>query len=587
MDRADGLKSDTYGSSKDFDSAVGGNIAKQTHLHETEDLGKSGDINSLCSGRRLYQQNIAEEELLLSTYQQEQQLQLFSHFRTLDDLYLDFVSPPFQLSGKEISKVVSFQSEDLKVIKSKKEKAIISPSASLRILKNYGNRFQRLNGEKINLPGNDIVSTKVSDQKLSAGAIIRLAGEKFIQSCSQMVDEVLVVDHSYPNSFLGLSDEEMKDVELLQCLLASAEKVAQQQFDRASKDLNQCDDSSSDKGTPIQRLVYYFSEALREKIDRETGKVTLKGLGKKWLLELEEAMMSPNPTCISVYQNVPFVQVSVFTGVQTVVDNVAKARKVHVIYLEIRGGMHCTVLMSTLAARREYPLEHLKITAIGTRSKPKIVETGKRLISFAQSINLSFSFKIVMVADMLDLNEDLFELDYEEVVVVYSSYLLRTMISWPDRLECLMKVMRNINPCVMVVIESEANHNSPSFVKRFIEAVFFYGAFFDSLEDCMCHDEQNRMIAESMYFSPAIRNIVAAEGEERTMRHVNFNVWRDFFARFGMVEMDLSMLSLNQADMMLKDFACGSSCTLDLDGKSLIIGWKGTPIHSFSAWKFL
>lgn len=68
-------------------------------------------------------------------------------------------------------------------------------------------------------------------------------------------------------------------------------------------------------------------------------------------------------------------------------------------------------------------------------------------------MNLSFSFSVVMVVDMLDLDENLFELDDNEVVAVYSAHFLNTMIGRQDRLECLMRVIRSMNPCVMVVTE--------------------------------------------------------------------------------------------------------------------------------------
>ncbi|KAM7464892.1 hypothetical protein LguiB_012454 [Lonicera macranthoides] len=122
-------------------------------------------------------------------------------------------------------------------------------------------------------------------------------------------------------------------------------------------------------------------------------------------------------------------------------------------------------------------------------------------------MNLSFLFSIVMVKDMLDLNKDLFELDDEETIAVHSSYLLSTMISRPDPFG-----MSN-------------------------EALFFYGSVFDSLEDCMDHGNPNRRKSESIYYSRAIENIVAAKGEERTVRQVNISVWRKFFVRFGMMEL--------------------------------------------------
>lgn len=204
-------------------------------------------------------------------------------------------------------------------------------------------------------------------------------------------------------------------------------------------------------------------------------------------------------------------------------------------------------------------------------------------MSFAQSLNLPFSFNVVNVTDMLDLNEDLFELHTEETVTVYSAYVLSTMIARPDQLECLMKVIQKINPCVMVISEVEANLNSPVFVNRFIEALFFYSAFFDSMEECMDLHDLNRMISKSINFGLAVSNIVVTEGEEiRTVRHVNIsNVWKAFFARVGAVETELSEISLYQASLLIKYFACSNSCTLDLVGSSL------TLVFSTSALKFL
>lgn len=150
-----------------------------------------------------------------------------------------------------------------------------------------------------------------------------------------------------------------------------------------------------------------------------------------------------------------------------------------------------------------------------------------------------------------------------------------------------MRVIKLINPCLMVVPEIEANQNSPIFANRFVEALFFFSVYFDCLVTCMNRNCVNREIVESVYFAEGIRNMVAAEGEERRVRHVKFDVWRAFFVRYGMEEAELSMSSKYQADLILKTFACGTCCTLDMNGKCLLVGWKGTPMHSISVWKFL
>ncbi|KAA8527377.1 hypothetical protein F0562_034908 [Nyssa sinensis] len=540
---------DGYNSSEGFESAEGWNIAKQTHFYGTEDRGELRDNDLFCSDLRFYQDKKTEEGLLLSKCQQEQQR------RILDDLYLDIVSPPFQSHQQEISKLVSFQTENSEPVEPNKEQPFAFPCASFGILQNCGSKFRRSDGEKTNVQTYDTACTESCVLKLSTETIMRHAAEKFIQSSSRRVDNLSIFSHPFNGSFFGYSDKVTKDVGLVQYLLASAEKVGQQQFRLAGKLLNQCDELSSNTGNPVQRIVYYFSEALREKIDRETGRNRLKSFVKKQSPDLEEEMMRTNSTLIAFHQEVPFFQVNQFSGMQAILENVAGARKVHVIDLEIRNGTHCTILMQALAARCECPVELLKITAVGTKSKPKIEETGLRLMSFAQSMNLPFTFNVVMVSDMLDLNEDLFDLEAEEAVAVYSPYFLFSIIARPDRLECFMRMMRSINPCIMVVAEVEANLNSPVFVNRFVETLFFYGAFFDCLEDCMDRNNSNRMISESIYFFHAIQNIVSAEGEERTIRHVNINIWRAFFARFGMTEIELSMSSLYQASLVVKNFA--------------------------------
>ncbi|KAI9181330.1 hypothetical protein LWI28_013900 [Acer negundo] len=138
----------------------------------------------------------------------------------------------------------------------------------------------------------------------------------------------------------------------------------------------------------------------------------------------------------------------------------------------------------------------------------------------------------------------------------------------------------------MVVVESEANHNSPSFVNRFTEALFFYSAYFDSLETCLDQDIETRTTMEEI-LNKGIRSIVAMEGSDRITRSIKIDVWRAFFTRFRMVEIGFSDSCLYQANLVLKRFPYANCLNLDhMNGKSLITGWKGTPIHSLSVWKF-
>ncbi|KAL8481229.1 hypothetical protein ACS0TY_027672 [Phlomoides rotata] len=443
----------------------------------------------------------------------------------------------------------------------------LCPSDSFKILRKYRNRRRKLD------PTSSTTSYFIQPKAamLSTGTIIKLAAEKFI-SLPPLSHHPLKLP----------SDEDSKGVQLVQNLLYCAEKVADNQYERALKFLNPV---SSRNGTPIQRLVFYFSEALLEKIANETGRIVPKhSIHREDALEV---VMFPNmPLQIAFHREFPLAQITKIVGVQAVLDHLSGAKKVHIIDLEIRSGVQWIVLMQALASRNEHFIEHLKITVIGTKWTAMIEETGKQLASFAHSLHLNFSFKIVHVKDIMDLDTTLFDRADDESVSIYASYTLMSIVGRVDRLDHLMAVMRSLRPCAMIVIEIEVNCNSPSFIGRFVESLFFFGAFFDSLADCFKNDETSRVNAESNWFGSSIRNVLTTEGEDRKIRHVDMNVWRAFFARHNLVETELSVSSLDQASMGLHSLPRGSSCTLNMDGKSLILGWNGTPFSSVSAWKF-
>ncbi|KAJ9181812.1 hypothetical protein P3X46_005866 [Hevea brasiliensis] len=492
---------------------------------------------------------------------------------------------PLQSFPEEITKLGEIHN-GIRDVQTKKGKRDSCPSAPLEILKSYGKGFKRLKNRKRIEATNDTPRVNEASQGLSTEEIMRIAEKRFIKTSTNIVD-VVSMHNPFDVSLSGLSNEEAKKVDLVEFLLASIDNVGNQQYDHASILLDKCDGMSSSTGNAVQRVVYYFSKALRERINRETGSITSQDLEKLRSLSIDEATMAPTPTVLACLQELPFFQVARFTGVQTIVENVAEAKKIHVIDIRIRIGEQWTGLMQALASQSEYPLELLKIKAIGTTYKHLIEDTGKRLERFAQTISLPFCFKIIMVSDMLDLKEDLFELDDDETVVIYSGFSLRGPISLPDRLDSVMQAIRNLNPHIMLVTERELDTTSSSFINRTIEAVSYFSAYFDCLDACM-GDYPNMINKESSLFGEGIRIIIAPrEGKEWKSRSAKLDVWRALFARFGMEETELSSSSFCHTNLVAKKFAGGNSCTLDMDGGSLLIGWKGKPLHSLSTWKFV
>ncbi|KAL4588789.1 hypothetical protein LXL04_001684 [Taraxacum kok-saghyz] len=424
--------------------------------------------------------------------------------------------------------------------------------------------------------------------KLSTVEIIELAAEKFIKFSTQRVDGYTMGTHPYGlSAFTSLSIDETREVELVFQLLTAAEKVDRKQFDIASKFITRCGWVACDNGSSVERLVLCLCEALQKRIEKEIGIPVATKLEKQGLENENPMGMGTNMTFLAAYQALPFNQVLHFTGIQAIIDHIGTSKQVHLIDIHIRSGVQWTVMMQALTDQTTR-IELLKLTAFATTlDAQKVGETGRRLEGFATTLSLPFSFNMLVLSDITEVEKEQFEVQEGEAVAVYCHMILRTMILRPTRFDHMMRAIKTINPSIVVIAEVEANHSSASFVKRFIEGLFFYGAYFDCLEACMGQDNTLRTVMEDVHFADGIQNLVAAEGDKRMSRSVNMETWRLFFARFGMVEVKLSDSCLYQAQLILQRFSFGSSCTLENNGKCLIVGWKGTPLHSLSTWKFI
>lgn len=418
---------------------------------------------------------------------------------------------------------------------------------------------------------------------LSAPTIMKIAKQRLLNHISQKFDPYSIIFNPLTANS-GLSPELLQDLDLAELLQASAQLVATRTFDRARKLLSLCNQSASATGTPVQKIVYYFADALQHRIDREMGKMLFTGEEdiEVYSIEMEEFIMDLEPAEFAKRPLYAYRQATKFTGIQAILDCTITAKRVHLIDLAIKSGSHWTTFMQVVADRDECPLKHLKISAVG-RSKKMIEDVGRRLSAFAAEtlVNVSFCFKTV-VSDLKNLKTDSFDVEADEVVAFYSDTILWTMLAWPNELESMMEVIRSLDPCIMVVIEAVANTNLPKFIDSFDESL----THFSAVADCFDVYHKGVAISGGFYIQKIIRNMITYHGEETVPRYGDLKVWRDLFSRFHMVETELSHSSLCQASLLFELPKFRGFCTFELDGKWLVISWKGTPIISASAWKF-
>ncbi|CAK9310172.1 unnamed protein product [Citrullus colocynthis] len=559
----------------DFNGSQAGTLVPSNGIHEKQGtkeddcpfrMEEFGDFPENQSG--FYQQDIPKigDE---TNYEHPN-----SNCLILDDLLFsnDFtISELIQEKSKTISENMGADSFSLNP-----SKPVWNPCLeSLQLLNSYGAKVKRIKGTIVNKRGGGDGASE-ENKTLSTEEILRVAGARYVHIFPEGHDEFYMGTHPCDFALSGLSEDERADVELAHVLFAAAEKVGYHQFDRASRLLQRCEWTASSYGNAVQRLVFYFAKALRKRIERQTGRVSIEDSKE------EEINFEALKGCMKL----PFQQVMHLTAVQTIFEHVKMTTKVHLIDLEIRSGVHWSAFMQSLVDSKEIPIKLLKITAVVTDKIHLIEQVGKWLENVAESLNIPFSFKPILVSDMMEIKEEVFETEGDEMVAIYCPLVLRRMISRPGSLENLMRVIRNLNPSIMVVSEIEANYNLPSFVNRFIEALFFTASYFDCLKTCIGEDDESRRKMEALC-GVGIENAVASEGRDRVTRSVKIEVWRAFFGRFRMEEIELSDSCFSQAMLVPEGFAYGNFCSLEKNHKSLIVGWKETPIISISAWQFL
>ncbi|XP_011621963.1 scarecrow-like protein 23 [Amborella trichopoda] len=284
----------------------------------------------------------------------------------------------------------------------KKETAYPISLASLEILNSYSNLSRRLSGSSAVKQSTHVDPPIGGEKKLSTEEVMRIAGEQYLTT-GENLSSPSIRDSS---KLSHLTKEDVKNIELANLLLSSAEKISNQQYDRAKRLLMVCDFESSPVGNPVQRLVFHFADALWERAERETGMKSLKPEYIEREADVDKALRGYHPVVLAIYQAVPFGKLVQFTASQVIIGALDSATKIHVIDLEPRTGMQWTILMQSLSERSEYPVEHLKITMVGD-STGKMEETGTRLLNFAKTLKLPLVFKLITVSNVeQDMRED-------------------------------------------------------------------------------------------------------------------------------------------------------------------------------------
>uniref|UniRef100_A0A803QL06 Uncharacterized protein n=1 Tax=Cannabis sativa TaxID=3483 RepID=A0A803QL06_CANSA len=253
--------------------------------------------------------------------------------------------------------------------------------------------------------------------------------------------------------------------------------------------------------------------------------------------------------------------------------------RVHVIDLDILQGYQWPAFMQALSARSGGS-PFLRITGVGS-SIDSVRETGRCLTELAHSLQVPFEFHAV--GEQLEhLEPHMFHRRVGEALAVNSVNRLHRVPG--NCLGNLLAMIRDQAPNIVTLVEQEASHNGPYFLGRFLEALHYYSAIFDSLDATFPAESPQRAKVEQYIFAPEIRNIVAYEGPERIERHERLDKWRKLMEGKGFKGVQLSANAVTQSKILLGLYSC-EGYRLTEDNGCLLLGWMDRPLIAASAWR--
>ncbi|WRX28182.1 Transcription factor GRAS - like 10 [Theobroma cacao] len=390
-----------------------------------------------------------------------------------------------------------------------------------------------------------------------------------------------------------------------QLLISCAELVSQSDFPAANRLLSILSSNSCLYGDSTERLVHQFTKALSLRINRLHGPGSLLMMMN---INYPIAAATATATAIANYdidpslqscylslnQITPFIRFAHLTANQAILEAIQVGQQsIHILDFDIMHGVQWPPLMQALAERSTntlHPPPMLRIT--GTGHDLNILQrTGDRLFKFAQSLGLRFQFHPLLVLNndptsvALNLPSTLTILPDEALAVNCMFYLHRLLKDDSRDLRLFLHNIKAMNPAVVTIAEREANHNHPLFLQRFIEALDYYTAIFDSLEATLPPNSRERLAVEQIWFGREIVDIVAAEGENRRERHERLETWEVILRSTGFSNVPLSPFAHSQAKLLLRLHYPSDGYRLQILNNSFFLGWQNRALFSVSSWR--
>ncbi|GLJ10543.1 hypothetical protein SUGI_0130130 [Cryptomeria japonica] len=385
---------------------------------------------------------------------------------------------------------------------------------------------------------------------------------------------------------------EYRGLGLVHLLIACAEAISDGAHDLVEAILCRLKELVSPTGTTMERVSYYLTQSLEQRLYCSVG-----GDGmEEHMFKVLKSTKDPNylGAFRLLNQVYPYIRFAHFTANQSILEAIpAQAQGLHILDFDIMEGLQWPPLMEALKSEK-YKIRHLKITAVkwdnddhdhgGGSGLGQVSfsgkETGRRLSEYACSLGIPFSFQETQLENL----EDNLSCSGDEMVAVNCMWELPHMLEHsPRKLSEFLEGAHHLNPVILTLGTGPSGllaHKKINLLERFTQCLKNLCALFDSMEAGLSEQYGSaRTTMERLFMAPMacrpIHHLSEEDGE--------FNKVVDIPLRCGFAEDNISNKSKLNAKIMAQE---GERYRVQMDDKNqLLLLWQSTPLMSVSTWK--
>lgn len=378
---------------------------------------------------------------------------------------------------------------------------------------------------------------------------------------------------------LGIPQGDLKQV-----LLACAQAVDENEIASAEWLIAQLRPMVSVSGEPIQRVGAYMLEAL-------VARLASSGSSIYKILKCKEPASSDLLSYMHLlYEACPYFKFGYLSANGAIAEAFKGEDRVHIIDFMIAQGTQWVTLIRALAEMPGGP-PHVRITGIDDSLSAYargggLNIVGQRLTQFAKACGVSLEFHPAIISGSEIDPPDLYVQPGEALAVNFAfqlHHISDESVSTMNHRDTVLRLVKNLSPKVVTLVEQESNTNTAPFYSRFVETLSYYTAIFESIDVTLPRDNKERINVEQHCLARDMVNIIACEGAERVERHELFGKWKSRFMMAGFTPVPLSPSVNATISSLLANYS--DKFRLEERDGVLYLGWMNRALVVSCAWR--